>query len=66
MRTVTPLTGYAEATSSMFNATAALLNLHGIGVVGEPITPSVADSALVVASGEDGSHAAVCLDRVVG
>ncbi len=58
-RTVTQLTGYAEATSAMFNATAAILNMHGMGLASQELPKS----ALVIASGEEGSHAAVCLDR---
>ncbi|MCC6510849.1 MAG: hypothetical protein IT423_17225 [Pirellulaceae bacterium] len=64
IRTVTPLTGYAEAASGMFNATAALLNLHGMGLADGQSAPATATGALVVASGEEGSHAAICLDRV--
>ncbi len=58
---VTPQTGYAEASSSLMNATAALANLHGMGTQTQPSEGQV---ALVIASGEEGSHAAVCLDRV--
>lgn len=59
VKTVTNLTGYAEASSAMFNATAAILNMHGLGLA----TDQSHYSALVIASGEEGSHAAVCLDR---
>ncbi len=59
VRSVTPLTGYAEASSAMFNATAAILNLNGLG---DQFTQTP-KTALVIASGEEGSHAAVCLDR---
>ncbi len=58
-KSVTPLTGYAEATSAMFNATAALLDLKG-SAFGEEARPK---TAFVVASGEEGSNAVVCLDR---
>ena len=58
-KTVTTLTGYAEATSAMFNATAAILNMQGLGIE----STNHPTSALVIASGEEGSHAAVCLDR---
>lgn len=58
-KSVTQLTGYAEASSAMFNATAAILNMHGLGLD----TDQPPKSALVIASGEEGSHVAVCLDR---
>ena len=65
-RTVTGLTGYAEASSAMFNATAAILNMHGMGNPADlPPSSQAPKSALVVASGEEGSHAAVCLDRSI-
>ncbi len=54
---VTPLTGYAEAASGMMNATAAILELQGI--IGDE-TPKT--HALVTASGEEGSHAAIVLE----
>lgn len=60
-KSVTRLTGYAEATSAMFNATAAILNMNGLGIE----TNELPKSALVIASGEEGSHAAVCLDRSI-